>query len=79
MTSEERKRFEKFERNLRDYPVKAMMFFANTVKEEDKDYPFAEQKAICEHLGIEFKEEEHRVDEVALAKEWAASFPDMDY
>ena len=78
MTIQEKNRFEKFERDLRDYPVKAMMFFANTVKEEDTDYPFAEQKAICEHLGIEFREEEHRFDEVAVAKEWAATLPDID-
>ena len=79
MTVQERNRFEKFERDLRDYPVKAMMFFANMVKAEDKDYPYTEQKAICEHLGIEFLEEEHRFDEVAAAKEWAATLPDMDY
>ena len=78
MTIQEKNRFEKFERDLRDYPVKAMMFFANTVKEEDKDYPFAEQKAICEHLGIEFNEDEHRFDEVAVAREWAATLPDID-
>ena len=79
MTAEERKKFEKFERDLRDNPVKAMMFLANMVKDEDKDYQYAEQKAICEHLGIEFKEEEHRFDEVAVAKEWAATLPDMNY
>lgn len=79
MTTEERKQFEDFERELRDYPVKAMMFFANMVKSEDKDSPYAEQKAICEHLGIEFREEEHRFDEVAVAKEWAAKLPDMNY
>ena len=79
MTVQERKRCEKFERDLRDYPVKAMMFFANMVKAEDKDYPYAEQKAICEHLGIVFNEDDHRVDEVAVAKEWAAKLPDMNY
>lgn len=79
MTTVEKQRFEKFERDLRDYPVKRMMFWANMIKEEDRDYPYAEQRAICEHLGIVFREEEHRFDEVALAKEWAASFPDMDY
>ena len=78
MTPEERKRFEKFERDLRDYPVKRMMFWANMIKAEDRDYPYAEQRAICEHLGIEFNEDEHRVDEVAVAKEWAATLPDMD-
>lgn len=78
MTVEERKRFEKFERELRDYPVKAMMFLANMVKDEDKEYQYAEQKAICEHLGIVFNEDDHRVDEVAVAKEWAATLPDID-
>ena len=78
MTPEERKRFEKFERDLRGNPVKAMMFLANMVKDEDKDYPYAEQKAICEHLGIVFNENDHRVDEVAVAKEWAATLPDID-
>ena len=56
-----------------------MMFWANMIKAEDRDYPYAEQRAICEHLGIEFNEDEHRVDEVAVAKEWAATLPDMDY
>lgn len=79
MTVQERKRFEKFERELRDYPVKAMMFLANMVKDEDKEYQYAEQKAICEHLGIVFNEDDHRVDEVAVAKEWAATLPDMNY
>lgn len=79
MTTEERKRFEKFERELRDYPVKAMMFLANMVKDEDKEYQYAEQKAICEHLGIVFNEDDHRVDEVAVAKEWAATLPDINY
>ena len=78
MTTQERQRFEKFKRDLQGYPVKRMAFLANTVKDEDKDYPFAEQKAICEHLGIEFREEEHRFDEVAVAKEWAAKLPDID-
>lgn len=79
MTPIERKRFEDFERDLRDYPVKRMMFLAQSIKDEDKDYPYAEQRAICEHLGIEFNEDEHRFDEVALAKEWAATLPDMNY
>lgn len=78
MTPIERKRFEDFERDLRDYPVKRMMFLANMIKDEDKDYPYAEQRAICEHLGIKFREEEHRFDAVAVAKEWAATLPDMD-
>ena len=78
MTVEERKRFEKFERDLRDYPVKAMIFLANMVKDEDKEYQYAEQKAICEHLGIVFNENDHRFDEVAVAKEWAATLPDMN-
>lgn len=78
MTTVEKQRFEKFERDLRDYPVKRMMFLANMIKDEDKDYPYAEQRAICKHLGIAFREEEHRFDEVALAKEWAATLPDMD-
>lgn len=78
MTAEERKRFEDFERELRNYPVKRMMFLAQSIKDEDKGYQYAEQKAICEHLGIEFNEDEHRVDEVAVAKEWAATLPDMD-
>ena len=78
MTIQERNRFEKFERDLRDNPVKAMMFLANMVKDEDKDYHYAEQKAICEHLGIVFNEDDHRVDEVAVAKEWAATLPDID-
>ena len=54
MTPIERKRFEDFERDLRDYPVKRMMFLANMIKDEDKDYPYAEQRAICEYLGIKF-------------------------
>ena len=71
MTTVEKQRFEKFERDLRDYPVKRMMFWANMIKEEDRDYPYAEQRA--------FREEEHRFDEVAVAKEWAATLPDMNY
>ena len=67
MTEQERKQFEDFERDLRDYPVKAMIFLANMVKDEDKEYQYAEQKAICEHLGIVFNEDDHRVDEVAVA------------
>ncbi len=70
MTEQERKRFEDFERDLRNYPVKRMMFLSNMVKEEDRDY---------QHLGIAFREEEHRFDEVAVAKEWAATLPDMNY
>ena len=79
MTTQERQRFEKFKRDLQGYPVKRMAFLANTVKDEDKDYQYAEQKAICEHLGIVFNEDDHRVDEVAVAKEWAAKLPDMNY
>lgn len=79
MTAEERKRFEDFERELRNYPVKRMMFLAQSIKDEDKGYQYAEQKAICEHLGIEFRGEEHRFDEVAVAKEWAATLPDINY
>ena len=79
MTEQERKRFEDFERDLQNYPVKRMMFLAQSIKDEDKGYQYAEQKAICEYLGIEFREEEHRFDEVAVAKEWAATLPDMDY
>lgn len=79
MTEQERKRFEDFERDLQNYPVKRMMFLSNMVKEEDRDYPYAEQRAICKHLGIAFREEEHRFDEVAVAKEWAATLPDMNY
>lgn len=78
MTEQERKQFEDFERDLRDYPVKRMMFLAQSIKDEDKGYQYAEQKAICEYLGIKFREEEHRFDEVAVAKEWAATLPDMD-
>lgn len=79
MTEQERKRFEDFERELRNYPVKRMMFLAQSIKDEDKGYQYAEKKAICEHLGIEFREEEHRFDEVAVAKEWAATLPDINY
>lgn len=78
MTEQERKRFEDFERELRNYPVKRMMFLAQSIKDEDKDYQYAEQKAVCEFLNIRFWEEEHRSDEVAVAKEWAATLPDMD-
>ncbi|HIX87186.1 MAG TPA: hypothetical protein H9848_11365 [Candidatus Parabacteroides intestinigallinarum] len=56
-----------------------MMFLAQSIKDEDKGYQYAEQKAICEHLGIEFRGEEHRFDEVAVAKEWAATLPDINY
>ena len=79
MTTQERQRFEDFARDLRDYPVKRMMFWANLIKNEDRDYPYAEQKAICEHLGIVFNEDDHRVDEVAVAKEWAAKLPNINY
>ena len=71
MTTQERQRFEKFKRDLQGYPVKRMAL--------DKDYQYAEQKAICEHLGIVFNEDDHRVDEVAVAKEWAVTLPDIDY
>ena len=52
MTEQERKRFEDFERDLQNYPVKRMMFLAQSIKDEDKGYQYAEQKAICEYLGI---------------------------
>ena len=78
MTEQERKQFEDFERDLQNYPVKRMMFLSNMVKEEDRDYPYTEQRAICKYLGIVFLEQEHRFDEVAVAKEWAATLPDMD-
>ena len=32
----------------------------------------------CEHLGIEFREEDFAVDEVAEAKAFVSQFPDMD-
>ena len=79
MTEQDRKRFEDFERDLQNYPVKRMMFLAQSIKDEDKGYQYAEQKAICEHLGIVFNEDDHRVDEVAVAKEWAVTLPDIDY
>lgn len=78
MRTEDLKAYQDFERNLRDYPVKRMMFWAQHIPEEDRDYQYAEQKAICEHLGIEFREEDFAVDEIAEAKAFVSQFPDMD-
>ena len=78
MKTEELKAYQDFERNLRDYPVKRMMFWAQNIPEKERDYQYAEQKAICEHLGIEFREEDFAVDEVAEAKAFVSQFPDID-
>ena len=55
-----------------------MMFYAQNIPEKERDYQYAEQKAICEHLGIEFREEDFAMDEVAEAKAFVSQFPDMD-
>ena len=72
MRTEDLKAYQDFERNLRDYPVKRMMFWAQHIPEKERDYQYAEQKA------IEFREEDFAVDEVAEAKAFVSQFPDMD-
>lgn len=78
MKTEELKAYQDFERHLRDYPVKRFLFYAQNIPEKERDYQYAEQKAICEHLGIEFREEDFAMDEVAEAKAFVSQFPDMD-
>ena len=36
----------------------------------------AENKFVCQHLGIEYKKEDFEVSEEDLAEEWAKGLPD---
>ena len=81
MTKEERKRFDNTRRDLQENPVKAMLFYAHygtkETANETCDNPFErwkqttqrENRAICNHLGIEYKDEDFKISSEKLAKE----------
>ena len=90
MTKEERKRFDNTRRDLQENPVKAMLFYAHygtkETANETCDNPFErwkqttqrEIRAICNHLGIEYKDEDFKISSEKLAKEWCKNLPDIE-
>lgn len=80
MTTEERKEFDAFKRKLQEDPVFRISFFGNLrvdmnnvgdVMERIHLQNEAENKFICQHLGIEYQREDFKVSDEDLAKEWA--------
>ena len=86
MTQEERKKFDAFQRQLNESPANRISFFAgmdeeraiaNTPYEQWALQSEYENKAICKHLGIEYRKEDFAVSAEGLAKQWAGGLPDM--
>lgn len=90
MTKEERIRFENTRRDLQENPVKAMLFYAHNGAKETanetcnnpcerwKQATQRENRAICNHLGIEYKDEDFKISSEKLAKEWCKNLPDIE-
>lgn len=87
MTQEERKKFDAFQRQLNESPANRISFFAgmdeecaiaNTPYEQWALQSEYENKAICKHLGIEYRKEDFAVSAEGLAKQWAGGLPDME-
>ncbi|MBE7400669.1 hypothetical protein IN666_14355 [Bacteroides fragilis] len=89
MTAEERKKFDNFKNLLNTTPTARMSFFANVTGLEEpqqSNNPFErwerqsafENKAICNHLGIDYKAEDFQVPDKRLAQEWAKGLPNID-
>ena len=86
MTSEERKLFDTFQRRLNENPANRISFFAgirekcliaNNPYEQWELQSEYENKAICKHLGIEYRKEDFAVSGEELARQWASGLPDM--
>ena len=86
MTQEERRKFDAFQRQLNESPANRISFFAgvdeecmiaNTPYEQWVLQSEYENKAICKHLGIEYRKEDFAVSAEGLAKQWAGGLPDM--
>lgn len=87
MTSRERKLFDALQRKLNETPVNRISFFAgvteehttaNTPYENWKQQSECENRAICKHLGIEYRNEDFTISEEELARQWANSLEDID-
>ena len=85
MTTKERNEFESFKRKLQEDPVFRISFFGylrvdmdnvGNVMERMNLQNEAENKFVCQHLGIEYKKEDFEVSEEDLAEEWAKGLPD---
>ena len=85
MTTKERNEFESFKRKLQEDPVFRISFFGDlrvdmdnvgNVMERMNLQNEAENKLVCQHLGIEYKKEDFEVSEEDLAEEWAKGLPD---
>lgn len=86
MTTEERKSFDDFKRELSENPIMGLNFFGNMDKVEldnvgdlitrNRLMSEAKNKFICQHLGINYRKEDFEVSDEDLAKEWAKGLPD---
>ena len=87
MTTEERQKFNAFQRTLQESPANRLSFFASVEgieKPQPANNPFDkwkrdaeyENQAICKHLGIEYHTEDFTVSDEKLARNWAQGLPD---
>lgn len=86
MTTEERKSFDDFKRELLENPTFGLNFLGNMDKVEldnvgdlitrNRLMSEAKNKFICQHLGIRYRKEDFDVSEKDLAEEWAKDLPD---
>ncbi|WP_337942983.1 hypothetical protein [Parabacteroides sp.] len=85
MTTKERKEFDAFKRKLQEDPVFRISFFGDLrmnmdnvgdVMERMHLQNEAENKLICQHLGISYRIEDFEVSDEGLAEEWAKGLPD---
>ena len=89
MTQEERKKFDAFQRQLNESPANRISFFAgvdeecmiaNTPYEQWVLQSEYENKAICKHLGIEYRKEDFAVSAEGLAKQtWDSENRDVGF
>lgn len=83
MTREERQKYDAFQKELHESPANRLGFFtsvegieephpANNPFDRWKQNEEYENKAICKHLGIEYREEDFVISAEELARQWAS-------
>ena len=86
MTREERQKYDAFQKELHEIPANRLGFFtsvegieephpANNPFDRWKQNEEYENKAICKHLGIEYREEDFVISAEELARQWASRLP----
>lgn len=86
MTKQEKERFDSFQKQVNRDPTTRMAFFAGkNIEVESSNNPYdrwrktdeAENKAICDHLGIAFEKADFALSGESLAQDWVKGLPDL--